>query len=62
MLLFQVLYAQFYCRQILDEECFDSILSEVLAAPDDALPEYRLWNEVAKDKARYLLEMRDELF
>ncbi|MEZ4655808.1 MAG: TRAP transporter TatT component family protein [Candidatus Eisenbacteria bacterium] len=62
MLLFQVLYAQFYCRQVLDEECFDSTLNEVLAAPDDLFPDFRLWNEVAKDKARYLLEIRDELF
>jgi hypothetical protein len=62
MLLFHVLYAQFYCRQILDENCFDSTLEEVLAAPEELNPSYRLWNEVAKDKAHYLLEIRDELF
>lgn len=62
MLLFHVLYAQFYCRQVLDENCFDSTLNEVLAAPDGLFPDFRLWNEVAKDKALYLLEIRDELF
>jgi hypothetical protein len=62
MLLFHVLYAQFYCRQVLDEDCFDATLNEVLAAPEGLFPDFRLWNEVAKDKARYLLEIRDELF
>jgi hypothetical protein len=62
MLLFHVLYAQFYCRQVLDETCFDTTLNEVLAAPDGLYPDFRLWNEVAKDKAHYLLEIRDELF
>jgi len=62
MLLFHVLYAQFYCRQVLDETCFDSTLNEVLAAPDGLYPDFRLWNQVAKDKAHYLLEIRDELF
>jgi hypothetical protein len=62
MLLFHVLYAQYYCRQMLDEECFVEHLNQVLEAPDDLLPELRLWNEVARDKAAYLLEIRDELF
>jgi len=62
MLYFQVAYARYYCRQMLDEECFDTTLEEVLNAPPDLLPEYRLFNEVAKEKARHLQEIRDELF
>jgi hypothetical protein len=62
MLIFQVLYAQFYCRQMLDEECFTKALEGVMAAPDDLLPDYRLWNEIARAKAGALLEQRDELF
>lgn len=62
MLIFQVLYAQFYCRQMLDEECFTETLLGVIDAPIDLLPEYQLWNEVARRKAVNLLEMKDELF
>ena len=62
MLIFQVLYAQFYCRQMLDEDCFDETLQGVIDAPPDLLPDYQLWNEVAKWKAADLLEMKDELF
>lgn len=62
MLYFKVLYAEFYCRRIFDEECFVATLEEVMTAPDDLLPELQLWNEVAKDKAAYLLETRDEYF
>ncbi len=62
MLYFKVLYAEFYCRRIFDEDCYVETLNEVLEAPDDLFPEYQLWNEVAKDKAAYLLETMDEYF
>ncbi|MEZ4650436.1 MAG: TRAP transporter TatT component family protein [Candidatus Eisenbacteria bacterium] len=62
MLYFKVLYAEFYCKRVFDEECFVETLQEVIAAPDDLLPELQLWNEVAKDKAAYLLETRDDYF
>ena len=62
MLYFKVLYAEFYCRRIFDEDCFVETLEEVITAPDDLLPELQLWNEVAKDKAAYLLETRDDYF
>lgn len=62
MLLFQMMCARYYCRQTLDEECFDRRLGEVLDAPPDLLPSYRLFNLVAKEKARRLMERRDEFF
>lgn len=62
MLLYRVFHARYYCRQMLDVECFDQSLREVLDAPDDLAPEYRLLNNVAREKARRLMEKRDELF
>lgn len=62
MLMFQVLYARHYCRQVLDEECFDQTLREVLESSPDLNPEYRLFNEVARRQAGHLMEIRDELF
>jgi hypothetical protein len=61
-LIYQVLYAQFVCRQTLDEDGFDAALQEVLDAPEDIAPEYRLLNEVARRKAARLKEHKDELF
>lgn len=62
MLFFQAMVARYYCRQVLDEECFDANLREVLEAPEDLLPEYRLMNLLAREKARRLMERRDEFF
>lgn len=62
LLLFHVLYAQYYCRATLDQSEFRRRLEEVRDAPSDILPEYRLLNEVAKRKAAYLLEKEHELF
>jgi hypothetical protein len=62
LLVFQVLYAQYYCRQQLDEPGFVQALEEVLRAPPDLAPDYRLLNEVARRKARSLMERKDELF
>jgi TRAP transporter T-component len=62
MLLYQVFYAEFYCRQILDEECFVSTLDGVVAAPDTLLPDSRLLNAIAKQRAAALLEKRSDWF
>jgi hypothetical protein len=62
MLYFQTMVARYYCRQTLDEECFDANLREVLEAPEDLLPEYRLMNLLAREKAGRLMEKRDEYF
>lgn len=62
MLLYHVFYAQYYCRQTLDADGFTQSLERVQNAPDDLLPEYRLFNEVAKRKAALLMEQKDDLF
>jgi hypothetical protein len=62
LLIFQTLYAQYYCRAVLDQEEFVRSLDEVLKAPVDIEPEYRLLNEVARRKAARLMEQKDDLF
>lgn len=61
-LLAKVIYAQFYLTLIKDEESFEKILNEVLRTPSDVLPDAALANEIAKEKARRLLEKLEELF
>ena len=61
-LLYQVLYAEFYCRQVMDTECFDTNLEAVAAAKADADPAYRLMNEIARRRAARLQAQRDDLF
>jgi hypothetical protein len=62
LLLFQVLCAKYYCRQVLDADCFEANLNEVLKAPDDLNPEYQLLNQIARAKAGWLMERRDDYF
>lgn len=61
-LLWKYLYAMSYAVQTQDRELFKKQLQEILNAPDDLLPEQRLANEIAKVKAKALLEKEDELF
>lgn len=58
----KALCAKYYAVGAMDEELFKRLLTEVLDAPADALPEARLANEVAKRKAKALLEKTDDLF
>ena len=62
LLIFNVFYAQYYWRSQLDEARFVAVLEEVLEADEGILPEYRLLNEVARRKARQLMESKDDLF
>jgi hypothetical protein len=62
LLLFQVLCAKYYCRQVLDADCFDANLKEVHEAPDGLCPEYQLLNQIARAKAGWLMERRDDYF
>lgn len=62
LLIYKVFYAQSYCRATLDEAGFEAALNEVLAAPADLEPDYRLLNEVAKRKAARLMERKDDWF
>ena len=55
-----VFYARYYATASLDRELFVSELEKVLAAPDDVLPEANLINEIAKRRARKLLDEIDD--
>lgn len=57
-----VLYAQSYAIQNQDRALFESLLNEVLTTPADALPEQRLANEIAKLRARWLLDHASSYF
>lgn len=61
-LLSYVYAARFYAAKTLNEQLFDAYLQKVLNSPDDLLPEMRLLNHVAKQKARRLLKQKDEFF
>ena len=58
----KLLYAQYQSVAALDPESFRRLLTDVLAADANALPEARLSNAVAQRKARKLLEKINDLF
>jgi len=60
-LMAKVLEAKYYAVAIQDKQLFTKLNSEVLTATD-ATPDVRLANEVAKLKAKQLLEKINELF
>lgn len=57
-----VYYARYYAVQTLDEDLFDTLIKTVLETSIDILPEQRLPNAIAQQKARRLLNLREELF
>ncbi|UCG51909.1 MAG: hypothetical protein JSW58_17370 [Candidatus Latescibacterota bacterium] len=61
-LLASYLYAKFYCYRVQDPDDFEESLRYVIEQPDTILPEYRLLNAIAKQKAVNLLEEKDDLF
>lgn len=61
-LLVQLNYARSYAAQTQRRDLYVSLLNEVVAAPDDDAGRGRLANEVARRRARRLLEHLDELF
>lgn len=58
----KVLWAAELSTKQQDEETFEKLLNEVLAAPDDAIPELTPEIIVEKGKARDLLAEQDDLF
>jgi tetratricopeptide (TPR) repeat protein len=62
LLFVHVYYAKFYAYQIQDRDLFIKSLEEVLDAPPDILPDRAFANEVAKRKARILLDNVDMYF
>jgi tetratricopeptide (TPR) repeat protein len=57
-----VYYASSYAVQVQNAELFDALLNEVNQASIDLLPEQRLVNMIAKQKAKILMQKRSELF
>jgi tetratricopeptide (TPR) repeat protein len=57
----KVEYARRYARLIFDQELHDRLLNEVLAAPVNA-PRHTLFNVLAKQEAKELLESSKEYF
>jgi tetratricopeptide (TPR) repeat protein len=61
-LLARVMMARFYAVTVQDRALFEKTLKDVLAAPDDILPEWRLANAFAKRRAARYLDRINELF
>lgn len=61
-LLVQLNYARSYAAQTQSRDLYVSLLNEVIAAPDEDADPSRLANEVARRRARRLLERVDDMF
>lgn len=61
-LMAHVLYAKSYAIQTQNKTLFKNLLKEVLDSPSDILPSQRLANELAKKKAKILLQNISEYF
>jgi tetratricopeptide (TPR) repeat protein len=61
-LLALVFYAQIYAVQAQDPGLYESLLSEVISADASKLPEARLANELAKERAEWLLNNKKKFF
>lgn len=61
-LMTQVLYAQYYAVQHQDQVLFQKLLQEVIKAKDSIYPEQNLITQLAKRKARRLLENEKNFF
>lgn len=58
----KVLWAQELAVKQQDEDVFEALLNEVLAAPDDAIPELAPEIIIEKGKAKELLASQEDLF
>ncbi len=61
-LITKVIYAQTYAIQTQNRKLYKRLLTEVIESPSDILPEQRLANEVAREKAETLLGDIDDFF
>ena len=62
LLFVHLLYAQYYAYQIQDRDLYVQTLEKVIATPVDAFPEKTFANEIAKRKAKVLLDDVDLYF
>lgn len=58
----KVAYAQYYLKEMYDEEGFVEVLNEVINVDIEKHPEMRLLNTLSQKQAKELLEKKDELF
>ena len=61
-LLVDVFYARYYLTLFKKEDAFDRVLQRVLVADPDILPEARLVNDLAKQKAGWMLAHKKDYF
>jgi hypothetical protein len=61
-LIIKVYFAETYAVQTLDEELFETLLTEVVESSPDIFPEQRLVNTIARGRAKALLANKDRLF
>ncbi len=57
-----VFYADYYARQTLEKELFQTTLQKVLDTPADIKPDLTLLNTIAKKRAKELLDHTEEYF
>ncbi len=62
LLIPDLLQAQYLARQQFDQEQFRRLLTGIIDAPDDLMPELALQNQIAKRKAALLLKQEAEWF
>ncbi len=62
LLIPDLLQAQYLARQENDREQFNTLLTNIINAPDDLMPELGLQNQIAKRKAALLLKKEREWF
>lgn len=62
LLLIDVLQAEYLERQRLDKDAFHRLLTRVIETPVGSFPEMALANQIARERARYLLQMEEEWF
>jgi len=62
LLFVQLFYAQFYAYQIQDRDLFVKTLEELIATPHDNFPDRAFANEIAKRKAKVMLNNVDLYF
>jgi hypothetical protein len=62
LLIIDVLQAEYLERQRLDQDQFHSLLTSVINTPVGTFPEMGLVNQIARERARYLLDKEIEWF
>ncbi len=62
LLIVDLLQAQYLSRQMFDQQDFHHRLTKIVEAPEDLYPELTLLNQIAKRKARLLLDREAQWF